>query len=179
MRSKTLISYQKGYCGQPTDIEAMKPRQARAYCLGVGHVAAGTLPLGSGAEVLAALSTRRRDGGEDETAATAGVAAAAIPTVPITAAPTPQTPNGLTVGSVVKLVSLSGPKTFAYLRQFHGMPVKSTNELAFSKEFVITQVAGDTIHIRRKPPETLAISGEFPSFGPLDAADFAPVKDAP
>ena len=73
MRSKTLISYQKGYCGQPSDIEAMKPREARAYCLGVGHVAAGTLPLGSGAEVLAALSTRRRDvlggaGGGDETA---------------------------------------------------------------------------------------------------------------
>jgi hypothetical protein len=65
MRSKTLISYQKGYCGQPADIETMKPREARAYCLGVGHVAAGTLPLGSGAEVLAALTTRRRrDGGE-------------------------------------------------------------------------------------------------------------------
>ena len=67
MRSKTLISYQKGYCGQPADIEAMKPREARAYCLGVGHVAAGTLPFGSGAEVLTALSTRRRDvddGGE-------------------------------------------------------------------------------------------------------------------
>ena len=61
MRSKTLISYQKGYCGQPADIEAMKPREARAYCLGVGHVAAGTLPFGSGAEVLAALTTRRRD----------------------------------------------------------------------------------------------------------------------
>jgi hypothetical protein len=61
MRSKTLISYQKGYCGQPADIEAMKPREARAYCLGIGHVAAGTLPFGSGAEVLAALSTRRRD----------------------------------------------------------------------------------------------------------------------
>ena len=61
MRSKTLISYQKGYCGQPADIEAMKPREARAYCLGVGHVAAGTLPFGSGAEVLTALSTRRRD----------------------------------------------------------------------------------------------------------------------
>lgn len=69
MRSKTLISYQKGYCGQPTDIEAMKPREARAYCLGVGHVAAGTLPLGSGAEVLVALSTRRRRGGDGETAA--------------------------------------------------------------------------------------------------------------
>ena len=69
MRSKTLISYQKGYCGQPTDIEAMKPREARAYCLGVGHVAAGTLPLGSGAEVLAALSTRQRDVGDDETTA--------------------------------------------------------------------------------------------------------------
>lgn len=67
MRSKTLISYQKGYCGQPADIEAMKPREARAYCLGVGHVAAGTLPLGRGAEVLAALSTRRRDVGGDET----------------------------------------------------------------------------------------------------------------
>ena len=67
MRSKTLISYQKGYCGQPADIEAMKPREARAYCLGVGHVAAGTLPFGSGAEVLAALTTRRRDvGGGDE-----------------------------------------------------------------------------------------------------------------
>ncbi len=52
MRSKTLISYQKGYCGQPADIEAMKPREARAYCLGVGHVAAGTLPFGSGAEVV-------------------------------------------------------------------------------------------------------------------------------
>ena len=66
MRSKTLISYQKGYCGQPADIEAMKPREARAYCLGVGHVAAGTLPFGSGAEVLTALSTRRDvdDGGE-------------------------------------------------------------------------------------------------------------------
>lgn len=61
MRSRTLIAYQKGYCGQPADIEAMKPREARAYCLGVGHVAAGTLPLGSGSEVLAALSTRRRD----------------------------------------------------------------------------------------------------------------------
>lgn len=60
MRSKTLISYQKGYCGQFADIEAMKPREARAYCLGVGHVAAGTLPLGSGAEVLAALSAGRR-----------------------------------------------------------------------------------------------------------------------
>jgi hypothetical protein len=73
MRSKTLISYQKGYCGQPADIEAMKPREARAYCLGVGHVAAGTLPFGSGAEVLAALTTRRRDVGlggseDDETA---------------------------------------------------------------------------------------------------------------
>jgi hypothetical protein len=70
MRSKTLISYQKGYCGQPADIEAMKPREARAYCLGIGHVAAGTLPFGSGAEVLAALSTRRRGGlgrGDDET----------------------------------------------------------------------------------------------------------------
>ena len=68
MRSKTLISYQKGYCGQPADIEAMKPREARAYCLGVGHVATGTLPFGSGAEVLTALSTRRRDvglGGSD------------------------------------------------------------------------------------------------------------------
>jgi len=72
MRSKTLISYQKGYCGQPADIEAMKPREARAYCLGVGHVAAGTLPLGSGAEVLAALSTkRRRDGGGDDEATVA------------------------------------------------------------------------------------------------------------
>ena len=70
MRSKTLISYQKGYCGQPADIEAMKPREARAYCLGVGHVAAGTLPLGSGAEVLAALSSRRRGEGDDETTAT-------------------------------------------------------------------------------------------------------------
>lgn len=60
-RSKTLISYQKGYCGQSADIEAMKPREARAYCLGVGHVAAGTLPFGSGTEVLAALATRRRD----------------------------------------------------------------------------------------------------------------------
>lgn len=68
MRSKTLISYQKGYCGQPADIEVMKPREARAYCLGVGHVAAGTLPLGSGADVLAALTTRRRRGGDDETA---------------------------------------------------------------------------------------------------------------
>ena len=70
MRSKTLISYQKGYCGQPADIEAMKPREARAYCLGVGHVAAGTLPFGSGTEVLAALMTRRRDvsSGSDETA---------------------------------------------------------------------------------------------------------------
>ena len=74
MRSKTLISYQKGYCGQPADIEAMKPREARAYCLGVGHVAAGTLPFGSGAEVLTALSTRRRDvglgGSEDDETAT-------------------------------------------------------------------------------------------------------------
>ena len=65
MRSKTLISYQKGYCGQPADIEAMKPREARAYCLGVGHVAAGTLPFGSGAEVLAALTTGQRDGRDD------------------------------------------------------------------------------------------------------------------
>jgi hypothetical protein len=51
----------------------MKPREARAYCLGVGHVAAGTLPFGSGAEVLVALTTRRRDvssgsGGDGETA---------------------------------------------------------------------------------------------------------------
>lgn len=73
MRSKTLTSYQKGYCGQPADIEAMKPREARAYCLGVGHVAAGTLPFGSGAEVLAALATGQRDVGlggseDDETA---------------------------------------------------------------------------------------------------------------
>jgi hypothetical protein len=161
MRSKTLISYQKGYCGQPADIEAMKPREARAYCLGVGHVAAGTLPFGSGAEVLAALSTRRRGGlgrGDDETMPTA----------------TPkQTASGLAVGSVVKLVSLSGPKTLAYLRQ-------SPSELAFSKEFIVTQVVGNTIHIRRKPSKTLAIYGEFPSFGPLDAADFAPVpKDTP
>ncbi len=74
MRSKTLISYQKGYCGQPADIEAMKPREARAYCLGVGHVAAGTLPFGSGAEVLAALATGQRDvglgGSEDDETAT-------------------------------------------------------------------------------------------------------------
>ena len=66
MRSKTLISYQKGYCGQPADIEAMKPREARAYCLGVGHVAAGTLPLMTGTAVLAALSTRRRRDGSGE-----------------------------------------------------------------------------------------------------------------
>ena len=158
MRSKTLISYQKGYCGQPADIEAMKPREARAYCLGVGHVAAGTLPLGSGTEVLAALTTRRRDVGDDETAVTVTVTAAP---------PSPQTPNGLTVGSVVKLVSLSGPKTLACLRQ-------SPSELTFRREFVVTQVVGNTIHIRRKPSETLAIYGEFPSFGPLDAADFAP-----
>ncbi len=166
MRSKTLISYQKGYCGQPADIEAMKPREARAYCLGVGHVAAGTLPFGSGTEVLAALSTRRRvEGGDSEAAAvTAATTTATLP---------PQTSNGLTVGSVVKLVSLSGSKTLACLRQ-------SSSELAFSKEFVITQVAGDTIHIRRKAPETLAIFGEFPAFGPVDAADFALVsKDAP
>jgi len=162
MRSKTLISYQKGYCGQPADIEAMKPREARAYCLGVGHVAAGTLPLGSGTEVLAALSTRRRDVGVNgEATATA------------TAIPSPQTTNGLTVGNVVKLASLSGPKTLAYLRQ-------SPSELAFSKEFLVTQVAGNTIHVRQKPSKTLAIYGEFPSFGPLDAADFAPVsKDSP
>lgn len=71
MRSKTLISYQKGYCGQPADIEAMKPREARAYCLGVGHVAAGTLPLMTGTAVLAALSTRRRvEGGDSEATAT-------------------------------------------------------------------------------------------------------------
>lgn len=159
MRSKTLISYQKGYCGQPADIEAMKPREARAYCLGVGHAAAGTLPLGSGTEVLAALSTRRRWEGDVETAAA---------TVTTAATPTPQTPNGLTVGSVVKLVSLSGPKTLAYLRQ-------SPSEFAFSKEFIVTQVVGNTIHIRQKPSETtLAIYAEFPSFGPLDAADFAP-----
>ena len=69
MRSKTLIRYQQGYCGQPADIEAMKPREARAYCLGVGHVAAGTLPLESGAAVLAALTTRRRDVGGGEAAA--------------------------------------------------------------------------------------------------------------
>jgi hypothetical protein len=79
MRSKTLISYQKGYCGQPADIEAMKPREARAYCLGIGHVAAGTLPFGSGAEVLAALSTRRRDVGVDgEVAAVAASSPLAI-----------------------------------------------------------------------------------------------------
>ena len=154
MRSKTLISYQKGYCGQPADIEAMKPREARAYCLGVGHVAAGALPFGSGAEVLAALSTMRRGVGVD------GEVAAATPK---------QTANGLTVGNVVKLVSLSGPKTLAYLRQ-------SSSELAFSKEFIITQVIGNTIHIRQKPSETLAIYGEFPPFGPLDAADFALVS---
>ncbi len=71
MRSKTLIRYQQGYCGQPADIEAMKPREARAYCLGVGHVAAGTLPLMTGTAVLAALSTRRRDVGGDDTAAVA------------------------------------------------------------------------------------------------------------
>ena len=70
MRSKTLIRYQQGYCGQPADIEAMKPREARAYCLGVGHVAAGTLPFGRGAEVLAALSTRRRDVDDEAMAAT-------------------------------------------------------------------------------------------------------------
>lgn len=64
MRSKTLISYQKGYCGQYADIEAMKPREARAYCLGVGHVAAGTLPLELSSEVLAALSVRRRRDGD-------------------------------------------------------------------------------------------------------------------
>lgn len=162
MRSKTLISYQKGYCGQPADIEAMKPREARAYCLGVGHVAAGTLPFGSGAEVLAALTTRRRRGGDGETAAVTAT----------TATPAPQTPNGLTVGSVVKVVSLSGPKTLAYLRQ-------SSSRLAFSKEFIVTQVVGNTIHVRLKPSETLAVNGEFPSFGPLDAADFAPVKDSP
>lgn len=73
MRSKTLTRYQQGYCGQPADIEAMRPREARAYCLGVGHVAAGTLPLGSGAEVLAALSSKRRDADDGETAVTARV----------------------------------------------------------------------------------------------------------
>lgn len=166
MRSKTLISYQKGYCGQPADIEAMKPREARAYCLGVGHVAAGTLPLGSGADVLAALTTRRRDVGGGGSGGGDGCEATTA-----TAAPSPQTPNGLTVGSVVKLVSLLGPKTLAYLHQ-------SSRDLTFSKEFVVTQVIGDTIHIRQKPSETLVVFGEFPSFGPLDAADFAPVKDA-
>lgn len=74
MRSKTLIRYQQGYCGQPSDIEAMKPREARAYCLGVGHVAAGTLPLESGAAVLAALTTRRRGKGNDETVTVATTA---------------------------------------------------------------------------------------------------------
>ena len=78
MRSRTLIAYQKGYCGQPADIEAMKPREARAYCLGVGHVAVGTLPLGSGADVLAALTTRRRDVGGDKTAAVAASSPLAI-----------------------------------------------------------------------------------------------------
>ena len=78
MRSRTLIAYQKGYCGQPDDIEAMKPREARAYCLGVGHVAVGTLPLGSGADVLAALTTKRRDVGGDETAAVAASSPLAI-----------------------------------------------------------------------------------------------------
>jgi hypothetical protein len=87
MRSKTLISYQKGYCGQPADIEAMKPREARAYCLGVGHVAAGALPFGSGAEVLAALSTRRWDVDSD------GEAATWLP------------------GDIVKRVSAAGPLT--------------------------------------------------------------------
>lgn len=101
MRSKTLISYQKGYCGQPTDIEAMKPREARAYCLGVGHVAAGMLPLGSGPEVLAALSTRRRDrggsgGGDGCEAATAVEARTVVPN------PT------FSVGDVVRRVSANG-----------------------------------------------------------------------
>ena len=159
MRSKTLMRYQQGYSVQHADSEAMKPAEARGYCLVVGDVAAVTLALGSGTEVLAMLSTRRRwDVGCDETAAA---------TVTTAATPTPQTPNGLTVGSVVKLVSLSGPKTLAYLRQ-------SPRTFAFSKEFIVTQVVGNTIHIRQKPSETLAIYGEFPSFGPLDAADFAP-----
>lgn len=104
MRSKTLISYQKGYCGQPADIEAMKPREARAYCLGVGHVAAGTLPLGSGAEVLAALSTRRRgEGGDGETAK--GTATAATKVTKATGVAPNHT---FSVGDVVRRVSANG-----------------------------------------------------------------------
>lgn len=54
-RSLTLMYYQKGYCGQPIDIEATKPRFVQAYCLGVGHVAAGTAALLTGREVRSAL----------------------------------------------------------------------------------------------------------------------------
>ena len=50
-RSKTLTYYQMGYCGQPIDIEATKPRFAQAYCLGVGDVAAGREATRTGREI--------------------------------------------------------------------------------------------------------------------------------
>jgi len=124
MRTKTLISYQKGYCGQPADIEAMKPREARAYCLGVGHVAAGTLPLGSGAEVLAALSTRRRwEVDVDETATTAAEVATNVRTV---------APNHtFSVGDVVRRVSANGFLTLASPNVFRDFPL--------GKEFIVSR----------------------------------------
>lgn len=54
-RSKTLMHYQKGYVGQPIDIEATKPRFVQAYCLGVGDVAAGKEAVRTGREVAARL----------------------------------------------------------------------------------------------------------------------------
>lgn len=50
-RSLTLMYYQKGYVGQPIDIEATKPRFVQAYCLGVGDVAAGKEAMRTGLEV--------------------------------------------------------------------------------------------------------------------------------
>ena len=54
-RSKTLTYYQMGYCGQPIDIEATKPRFVLAYCLGVGDVAAGREAMRTGREVAVRL----------------------------------------------------------------------------------------------------------------------------
>lgn len=114
MRSKTLISYQKGYCGQYADIEAMKPREARAYCLGVGHVAAGTLPLELSSEVLAALSVRRRRD------------AGAVITVP---SPQDTVTSVWLRGDTVKRRSASGALTAGAIANF-----------PLDEEFTVTQV---------------------------------------
>lgn len=161
-QSKTLLSYQMGYCGQVVDLDAMTPSRRLAYCLGVGHVAAGTLPLMTGVEVRKALklgcgvtmtSVKRREGGDDETAAVARGKEGAVSAAPFRA------------GDVVLQVSRRGVLTQRY----------SMCDMPGTTFEVISQDRGQIL-IGRKAKDSQVIPE-----GWVDASDFArviPSKEA-